>query len=830
MIGVKLNGSSFFTQRIVQSWMEVHEIVKNKIGAIEEEIRLLMKREGLSHGEAEERWEKQNKKLLRSGKETATLEDLYDLSSSIPAMLSTLTQVYTQAGRHAKKDIQKVNQVVGTTVGSVLLSLLTLVRNWTQSGFAYTGQRFNRITNAYFYYYPIAAFEVAKQGLAATAFGIPMMLKNLPSIHLAKAGKELMKMAADLSSRNATRAAAIFSEKARKKLKLTKPMWTEHGLMALTEILADFTQSWAESMLKFGKHYKEVRDAGYDQPVNLRAELTSISRSPGTYGRTVGRGKSDWSNIAMGVVALWEFLTQLGRAVAPRLGDVGANLATFNVSVKAIDHLESHLRKRFERIRAGLGQDVVQLGKRITPADVVPTWWGESRDMTAVGLLMNWFSGADVDLRIAVNDYWARLGAEPDKAKRNRIRFLTHEQVTSLGLASIEDLNQPSPTNRPAWFKTGTAQRTMGALWGWRLNMLSVQEQLFGGATGHGVPVLNLKTGEVKEVDYVWRARVNRAVHALMSLLVAGAGGQAMYEVISRMIARWLMNAEQRSTRQVWERRNIKEAGQQLLTDASTIIPVIDILAHSAFNDQPSRRSQGMDPFVVLNQAKNVVGWGGLVLNTGDPTYGLDNVFKSTIPATKSIINYMPAYSGRVKAMNVQRLLARYGDREMLRDTGNFTGPAGVQTATPLSPYVQRMINEAFNENYVELTRLFNEGVQVAMDTRGISEEDARRRLRSLYAARNPYTRAFKSLPTAAERQDTLSRMSEAERAEVIAGEELFRRGAIQIGAPANFTKEQSERRTGSGGTATMPAYRQMRPDPYRMRQNRLTPQASRLR
>ena len=830
IIGVKLNGSSFFTQRIVQGWVEVQKITESRIAAIEEEIRLMARREGLSHGEAQEKWSKKNKHLLRQGKETATLEDLIDIKDAIPHLLSTLTQVYTQAGRHSKKDIQKINQVVGTTIGSVLLSALTTARNWIQGAFAFNGQRMNRITNSYFYWYPMAAFEMSKQLLAASAFGIPAMLMQLPSVHLVKSGKELMKMAADLSSRNATRAAAIFSEKARKKLKLTKPMWGEHGLMAITELLADFTQNWAASMFKLAKHYKEVRDNGYDQPVNLRAELTSLSRSPGTYGRTIGTGKSDWGTIAMGVIAIWEYWVQVGRTVMPRLGDVSANLAVFNLSMKAIDHLESHLRKRFERIRSTLGWDVVQLGKRITPADVVPTWWGESRDMTAVGLLLQWFGFAGLDLRIAVNDYWTRLGAEPDKAKRNNIRFLTHEQATGLALSGIEELNQPSPSNRPARFKAGTASRTMGALWGWRFNMLSHQQQMFGGASGYGVPVLNLKSGELKNIDYVWRARINWAVHSIVSLLVAGSLGQAGYEALARIIARFLMNDEQRSTRQVWERRNLKEAGEQLLADASTIIPIVDILAHSAFNDQPSRRSQGMDPWVVWNQARNVVNYGALALNTGDPRHGLDNVFKSTIPATKMIINHMPAYSGRVKAMNVQRLLIRFGDREMLRETGSFTGPGGGSLATPLTPYVQRMINEAFNENYVELTRLFNEGVQVAIDTRGISEEDARRRLRDLYAARNPYTRAFKSLPTEAERQDTLSRMSEAERAEVIAGEELFRRGAIQIGAPANFTKEQSGRRAGSGGTATMPAYRQMRTDRHLMRQNRLTPQADRLR
>jgi len=792
IINFGLNGSSFYLSQVLTGMKSAVSALQSRKAKMIQEVAGISKETGKQEVSATQELKKRQAARVRSGKETATIDEIDHLINGLQGSITQLERTFVPGGRVFEDDMQPLYRVFGVLLGGLIAAPFTSMRNWHQGGFGFNGQRLHAITGSLTHSYGLAGWEVMKQTLAALTWGpaaavVAIVRKSRPG---ASAFKHLRK------------------GEIKEALKALNPASKKFEFDLLGNVLPEFTRLLFEKC----RHYKEMERRGLMIPMNLTEKLESIITSPQTMGLISSREAitfdkdSKWQEAGLKNLAAFaklagkhatgylEFQLALLRYTMPRYGDMAANVAGFNASLGAINHLESHLRKRYLQMKES-GAEVRRFDQ-LTPNETLPPWWGgDSKDQSALNMLMYWFNHAGMDLAVSVNDFFDRL----DQAGGNirDVRWLTDEQRFNLAQSHIEELNVATPTNRPLKAREGIISRLVYFLMGWRLNMLSNQ------AYWMGMPVKREGRGAGGRVKDVTTALVMHNLMFIMSSLVAaGLFGEEMYEAAARAWARYV-HGEERSSRHFWEANTGWGKVKEAATAAATIIPYVDMLANMTLNDQPSRRSLGV-ALPVQNVGLAWLNYAAGVANTRDITYGLDSVLKTVMPGPSRVaFNSLPAYKGSIYATGAQRLLSRYGDTDLLKEAKQMSVQMSGTLATTLTPYANRMVNAAMNQDHTSLMRWYEEAVKRAKEERQIDDMAARKLVRQLYTSRNPYRRTFQESLTYEQRVRILGRMSDSERAHVLAVEELLARGATSIGTQMTFYEEQRQPETKFGGSSS---------------------------
>ena len=318
-------------------------------------------------------------------------------------------------------------------------------------------------------------------------------------------------------------------------------------------------------------------------------------------------------------------------------------------------------------------------------------------------------------------------------------------------------------------------------LQGWSLNMFSVIMKSIGQPT---------KTTDGKGRDI--RARLFVAnMWFIMMALAAAALSSWEIRWVYRWFAWFFHNGEEQPQRQPWEAATAGQATRDVIADAFDPIPYVATFVSGMMRDQGPRRGQSVNLWA-QNWAMGMLNYVSGAVNSGDWRYGLDNLIRRNVPESRIFLNRMPNLEGRYETMNVQSILARNADQELILTRPSIGGTMSGATATSLTPFTGRMINAAMTEDYGALRQTFEDAVETAMEDRDLDRKKAEQLVRQNYTSRNPYNRVFKTKLTAEQRMEMLDRMNPTERQRVLRMEDRLRRGANAIGANITFQETPS--------------------------------------
>jgi hypothetical protein len=782
-LSFKMTGSSYYYERFVKAMDDVRRHLETDIAHYNRKLSLVKSKE------QERALLNENKLLLREGKETLFWEELHTHKAAIDTFMKELDLTVMPGGRITEEELRFWVRALGTRTAAILFSPITTIRNWYEAMFVYNGQRMMAMMGGLWRSYRRPAMQAFKQLLLLPVAAGYALGTSLPQAKPKEAARQLgLGVKEFVTGSHKGKKGAVRSR---------VDQLVYRTLRAWIEVYADPVQNAAEKLWLKSRAYEELKNRGMDMPINVRARMEAMAESIHTYGQiglqeegANGMAAAIWGMLAKGgktLVALTDFFLIQGvaSAFAPRIGDQGANVGTVNTVQKAMVDMEAHLRLKYARMKDGGIPTQLSV---LTPADVLPNWFGERRDLKGLQMLTDWFGRAAMPLKEMVNDYYRRLDAATEEDRKN-VRFLTEEQLYNIAQISVEDNNNATVANRPLKFKQGLMSRMAGMLVGWGWNMLSNQMYWFGKVQ---------KAGSENEGRIVKAQVTMMSWWFLLATVAMGALKQEMLEMLLRRFSR-VFGGEERASRQIWELeggwdRKVRHA----LAGAATMVPMVGGLAQWTGTDQPTRQS-AVPLHIVQSDFLRAMNYVMGAVNAKDATYGLEWIARAMIPTAGVLVfNHHPEYSGRIQALNARRLLSRYGDQHLRRNTRMDALTSHGALATVISPYGDRLVNAAMHEEYGKFQSLFNEAVRKAMDHEGLNEDEARDRIRQVFTSRNPYSRAYRMKPTANQRYAILARMRPDEREAVIATEELLRRAASTIGANMAFTQDAGSRSSGS--------------------------------
>jgi len=769
IINFRLNGSSRYFDEVVRAARSTVDALNVELASRSSALNegRLDPRGGAPLNEATGRLRtrKRERAALRSGDDTIEYDELQSAASSLERFINDLEQTFRPGGRMSEDDIVFLNRLSNTAVGNVLTGVTTLIRNAFQGGFFYTGQRMSRLTNAGFRSYGWALGSFARQainGLGGLAVDIPTAATK--SLVRVPTGAGILWEGAKTSMSAAMRGrlGKAFKEALRA------------GLLAESSVLAGPIEELSNAGFQRSNVFRELRERGLDMPMAHQAHVDSMAESLSTWGQISKEGFEKRnqpfvnfvSKTGRGVLGLVDFQVQLFlRPFFPRFGDLMANVVAANSSISASNYLEAHLRRRYLNNKR---RGIPNLLNELRPSDVIPSWFAGDIDKTRLNEINDWFGLAGIDLRGSINDYYARLDAA-DNPKE--VRWLTRQQQVSLATIQMEEINVATPANRPLVARRSPFSRITMALMGWNMNTISRWFRAMGGAAQR-----NSTAAQV----FVPASIGAFFLASLVGSALTNAGTEELIRIWYSIIG------QERSTRQPWEREGAESVAKGFAIDAFSAMPFVATAVNVAINDLPTRRA--FDPTILAqNQAVALADYVGGVINTGDISFGAGRLLRTFNPLIGQVLlNNLPQTQGTLEASNTSRLLVRYGPFDSLKPPSGITrvGP----TATPLSPYGNRMLNHAMLGEFDELEETFREAVTVA-ETLG--RKNPEQSARQIFSTRNPYTRAFKGKITAAQRASMLARMRPDEREKVLRTEELLRRGGEIIGVNMTFATGQ---------------------------------------
>lgn len=575
------------------------------------------------------------------------------------------------------------------------------------------------------------------------------------------------------------------------------------ALESAVEAIADapFLKEMAKTS---GKHAQFLRDmAAFDyyhkvDPIRVGNKW----RSPKTGGaiyevkgdpESITRKMAGWFNGPASIVGA---LVDATADTLYRGFNITGDLGISSVAHAAMDSVRLQLARTFENLgedglRRQFNLDKPNDPKNVVHASMILSDGATNSNLSHFATLTKLAGFSHNEMAI---DYWKRLAAT-DPAKRNDVPLLTPDQMALFTRKIVEDINQPTVSNRAMGLKKTAFGRLMYPLMGWSWNAAAQTAHWFGRAVSDP----QRSTQQLRYAQLVM-------VGGLLAL--AGASAIANEEMM-RKFYRWFLD-EVKPGRQPWEAGTTQGALKRTLIAMSTILPVFNVVPNIMFNDVPGSAAQGIDVFL-QNKVKDVLGYVSGALASNDPTYGLADLIRRTFPVLRPAINRLTAYHGTLELRNASRLLQRYAPDELRRPAG---GPIGATTATELTPFGRRMANAAMNGDVEGLKKIYAEAVAKATE---MGRPDPERVVQQLYEAQNPVRSALKSAPSAEQWDAIISQMGGEDRAAFEDSIEKYQAGGEAIGVRAGFQRgggEISALRPGSTGGGARSAGSEESPQP----------------
>lgn len=710
---------------------------------------------------------------LKSGKRTIDVgggkkyvgelapQEMTELIRTLEKLLTDIDDVYTPNRRYSTAELRMVMRIAGTLTGSILASVSNTMRNWVSGAFGYNAVMQKVLGRSLMRTVPVEMAKTAFKTLWAVSLIGPSAI-----VHLAK-DTEWKSLAKNISH--------VLGKKSFGKW---RPL--EHLLKAEADF-APALQATVDSIVWKGKTLEKLKGVGLGMELDLRGMLYNFAEVVSQGGiisiEDTERSTHPFRQLARVAYGLADFHVLGLSRLLPRPGDMTANISIFNSSIGAAENIEAQLRSAWLDRKGMVDRGIMSSTTAIrdfTAKEVVPGFIRTPTGrQTTYNHIVTWFNQAGIDLNRTITDFYNALeGASPEE--RGKIRWLTEAQMFALAQEQVEAINVASPKNRPLLASKDTLHRIAFLLNGWNINMFTKLADWFGAAR--------------MENNAGGRALTKSAVVA-MAALVFALNEMGLEELMRHLM--WLYDKEAKPARQPWEVEGAWNKAVEVAVDITASVPVLAHVIQAGFNVQGGRLGQGLT-IPAQNWVMQGVNYISGVFNTGDPTYGLDRLVRTWVPLSRPILNRLPQLSGTTEALNARRLLARHGENDLLREQRGAPALTG-RMATALTPYADRMVNAAMHEDYEQVAELFDEAVAIAMEDPAYQGNyaEAAKRVRQLYTSRNAYSRAFKQLPTAFQRQNALSSMGPKEQQVVTEYERKFQLGGRRIGANVRFTADE---------------------------------------
>lgn len=757
ILNFSLSGSSQYFNNFKQAIQSVITMLSQQ----QEELSKMITQEaamtGTSLAQAGRALRSAKRRQVKGQSIDLTYEEVSDLKAALEMMAQEMSEIFSPHHVWSTVETRPINRVTGVMVGAVLATPVGTMRNITQGAFAFNAGRQVALGRSLMKAVGWSGWQTIKR-IAYAAAVLPIATAfSLTEIEYRSA---------------ATNIAGIFGKKSQGKW---RPV--ESILKLEADIIAPMFQSMINRAVARTRNQAVLRQRGMIIDYNLRQILYNHAEAITTGGITSAKDIGvdptggietigDWFNTFL--KASWglaEFHLVAISKLMPQVGDIIANIAVFNGSISVLEDMEAHLRRRFLMKKDG-GLPILIGPNALQPIDILPRWTF-MRGETTLNNVKDWFTSSGIDLKGTIDRFYAALQNTPQDQWKN-IKWLSPEEVEQLGQENVEAINLASPKNRPLQAKKDTIRRIMFQLMGWPINMFSKMSEWVSASLTHG-PI---------------NRRIAKFIMLAMMMLLGNLGEMGLEEILRQL--NWYADDEIRGTRQPWDVSGSRVINE-ILIDSATIWPIYATPINFALAEGPTKRSYN-PTLLVQNQMMAYANYFAGVWNSGSWGYGLDTLLKSQVPVSRTLLNHLPGLSGRVEAMNVRRLLSRYGESDLLRDQkfGAMTG----SFATTLTPYMDRMVNAAMHEDYGELASLYSEAVEVAMGE-GLSQEEAQKKVQQGFANRNAYTRAYKSQLSATQKARLFGKMSDRERALTESYERKFGAAASMIGANTRFVEEE---------------------------------------
>lgn len=710
------------------------------------------------------------KALMKANKLAVMNEQTYDRLTKIrwrkvqlQNVLNSLTS-YDPTQDLEVDPLRYFTRAIGTNVGLLVSGTRTTLRNplW---GWPVAGYFMNRLSNVPLLNYPAALFWVnmrTVQTLASVGYGIARGISK-STLNIPRAVWDLVRgKPRDAIDRLFRDYVDEIGQKALMRVGTTMEL-ANAGLLTIP----DFSQEFSNKVLG---------DWLYEGKV-MRDEMAALEK------------------VGMAGLSPFEFLLAVQlRPLNPTFGDVSLNIGDYDAlryPLGPVWQLERALKslvlkwqrnpwRTFDFNNPKSEQNI------LSPHEIYPGWallgklsvhtLTEGADLTALNDTRRIFKEAGLG---SFDEMAARFMGEINRGNK-AARLLTPLEMQRLGVLMIDLANRPSAAGEARLFtQKNMLTSLVKPFQQYRLRTLINLKGFTGGYAAS--PGSNLSPSLRRLL--LWSGLF---FSTGLAFLFSNATAQTAAEYLDRWFA-LLGHKMEKPSRLPSDMEGGKSQALAWARYALGGVPYVDTLANAMLTDIPQSANMTMN-VAMVEKGQDLVHYAGGVIQTGNPMYGLPEMVGSFVPDSRVIFNRLESQSGTRMIRNVSNLIRRNGPVEQLRPMG---GSIGGENMSDLTPYGRAMGNAAANGDIPEVVRLYNEAVQIASQ-RGIEKPE--QRVKQMFVAQNPYTKALKAPMTADQRQEFKNKLSTLERGEVELVEQNMNEALSAIGGrEMHFEKQQRE-------------------------------------
>lgn len=403
---------------------------------------------------------------------------------------------------------------------------------------------------------------------------------------------------------------------------------------------------------------------------------------------------------------------------------------------------------------------------------------------TSARRLRNLFSEAGMSLDTLMMKY--HLAYEDAKAAgrdTSNIPFLTPGEESTLDFKIAEETGLSTAATRNLAGQ-GSALRAFGSyLHGlpmWQLwNMLESINKVSN--KGNAKHVLSL-------MPYVLSVGGLAMVTGLLRQQIQASSSKAFYNQSTTLPTVSSVFTMQNGVPQFREGQTAEDAAKLGVRAVASWFPVLGDIVNGIVLNTPDRMGGADSMINGWNVAEDIFKTASQMVHGGDiGKEALDFAGRHS-PLTRIVSNRLESRSGinkmRNAANDIRAVLPPSMEQKSRQSTGAIYQPG------PLTPFIQRMENAAYNGNDAEFQKAYDEAVQLKKEAGAKNPELA---VRESWMTRNPWLANLKTLPTDQERDDVFNRMTPEQQAEVRMAEDVFGKYTQQIGGNPAFTFEQRQ-------------------------------------
>jgi hypothetical protein len=767
-------GSSFFYEYGATNARETRSIgldstnfqlvryVRSLDAALESYRLALAKYEGQTGEAAKVKLAKASRADFKSGADFRDYEQLQSEASQIAKLKDMLPRAYGTEQIMSADLFGKLGRFTGDFVGAALSGPLTM-----EKVFVGSINKMGFVLGNMERWYSLAYLK----GLIATVFSTVETTARFGGRVIAKAPGHAVEFARDVKA--------------------------DGVMLALSKQLQEGTEGFFQAGRFFNQQYQF--GMGFKSPAGFRA--MNILSQPYSHGGYYDPKFSRLALIRMPQKAFYQTLKlaeaplEVLKSLFPQIGYAISYDAAARTTGWTIDAIGSQARRSFEFLEktGGIQQYDLQHPsdlKNILPVNyVLPVGIfpkGESNLYQARNL---WERSIDIPLNEMVINYWRKLAATP-KAERGSVSFLASDiddpaqvrhvedvRAAALMKAVIEDVHHATVANRPIQFRLDSTLSFLFPLMRWTIQTVRGTAQAFGKAPADSRNRLLLAA-----------ASTVTAMTAFAMVTLLGETEKQGKKAISEGL-----NGEAYGEKTLTEAKTGSEAAKLALIDSVSVLPYAHNIASQLLGESAQTvNDTGMSVFSV-QKLEGVIRYMKGVINTGDPTYGMVALAKSTAPFLRPFINRLESQQGLVALKNARTIVQKNGPEDLLgKEAPSYREP------TELTPLKQALSNAVFKGDPQEVASAGAVFVAKAQAL-GKTPEEAQMLLRDAMASIDPIAIGGRKM-TDAQHQTMLSGLNTSDAATLAKAENNWQQANQALGLTEQLTKQPRE--TGGGGSA----------------------------